>query len=195
MSLPAYRAAWLAEIRASAPACEERRPQTRKPWSTGTISEAACLYLRALVDAVQPRVCIEIGTFIGTSALVLAATGARVFTCDKDNAAFPSHGLIAAYQKTASTEMLAELARQRVVADLWFFDGRIDDRDLDAIQVLSHPRTVYAFDDYEGRAKGMINVGKLRPRLSAYRLIAPPSEVYGLASRTTIAVLAPRGAL
>ncbi len=176
--------AWLHEIRANAVACEARRPHTRKPSKTGTINEASCLYLRALVDVLTPAVVVEIGTFIGTSALMLAAAGAHVYTCDKDNAAMTSTDAVTCYQKTTSTNMLLDLVSRGLVADLFFFDGRIQDDDLALIGALSYARTVYAFDDYLGREKGVINVGKLRPQLRGYRLIDPPAK-------TTIALIVP----
>jgi predicted O-methyltransferase YrrM len=188
--LVAIQSAWIDEIRAQAVACEARRPFTRKPVSTGTISEAACLYLRIVCERVRPIVAVEIGTFIGTSALVLASVAARVYTCDKDNDAMPSTERITCYPQTSSTIMLAELAQQGIKADLFFFDGRIQDADLPLIVALATPRAVFAFDDYEGHEKGVVNVQKLRPYVSpAYRLIEPPIDVDGLPSRTTIALL------
>lgn len=180
---------WLPQIRAQAVECEARRPFTRKPSKTGTISEAACLYLRAIVDAIRPNMVVEIGTFIGTSTLVLASTGATVFTCDKDNDVLPTTDQIKAFGKTASTEMLRRLNVLRI--DLWFFDGRIQDDDLPFIRDYSSTRTVFAFDDYEGHEKGVINTRRLQPLFPTHRLIAPPTSVAGLSSRTTIAVLAP----
>lgn len=190
---PELAAEWLVEIRRNAVTCEARRPFTRKPGKTGTISEAASLYLRAIVDAVQPRVCIEIGTFIGTSTMVLASTGAHVFTCDKDNDVFKSQGTIVAYGRCPSTSMLDAIAGG-TVADLWFFDGRIQVEDLSLVQQLSHAKTVYAFDDYEGNEKGVINVERLRLWLpSHYALVPPPARVMDLESATTIALLVPNG--
>lgn len=186
------RREWLEHIRAQAIECEARRPQTRKPRTTGTISEAACLYLRAIVDVVGPSVCAEIGTFIGTSALVLASTGARVYTCDKDNDVLPASDGITPFGKTTSTTMLRSLVQRQSSVDLWFFDGRIQAEDLPLIAELSHRRTVYAFDDYEGREKGVINAERLKPRLQkGYRLIPPPARVLNLESTTTIALLVP----
>lgn len=192
MKLPAYRPEWLQAIRAQAPYCEALRPYTRKPKATGTISEAAALYLWAVVEAVKPRVCVEVGTFIGTSALVLASSGATVYTCDKDNHAFKGTDTIVAYGKTSSTAMLADLSsKPSCSVDLWFFDGRIQADDLPMIAALSSPTSVYAFDDYEGKSKGVVNVGHLAPQLPAHRVVAPPRAVYGLASQTSIALLVP----
>jgi hypothetical protein len=188
----AEQPSWLDEIRQHAPACEALRPLTRKPKSTGTISEAACLCLRAVVARVRPSVCVEIGTFIGTSALVLAAAGACVFTCDKDNGAFESQGTITAYGRTRSTTMLDDLVRQRVRGDLLFFDGRIQMEDLPLLAEIATPHAVYAFDDYEGHEKGVMNVARLRPQLPrGYQLVEPTGAVPGADGRSTIALLVP----
>lgn len=192
--LSQIRPAWLEAIRAQAVECEARRPRTRKPSKTGTISEAACVYLRAIVEAVRPSVCVEVGTFIGTSALVLASTLARVHTCDKDNDALPASDAITPFGRTTSTAMLRALVEQQSSVDLWFFDGRIQAEDLPLIRALSHGRSVYTFDDYEGREKGVVNVNRLRLHLpSGYTLIPPPARVLDLPSCTTIAALVPKG--
>lgn len=193
--LSCIRHEWLETIRVQAIECEARRQFTRKPKTTGTISEAACLYLRAIVDAVQPATVVEVGTFIGTSALVLASTGAVVHTCDKDNDAFHSQGRIIAYGKTSSTDMLRTfVGRTDVTVNLWFFDGRIQDEDLPWIEDFSDERTVYAFDDFEYREKGVINATRLHRYVPNHSLIVPPTRVLDLPTRTTIAVLVPPGA-
>jgi predicted O-methyltransferase YrrM len=190
----AFDARWLAEIRSNAVACAARRPFCRKPDKTGTISEAACLYLRALVHEVRPTTCIEIGTFIGTSALVLAAAGAHVYTCDKHNDVFPSSDRITCYGKQTSTEMLTALAAAGVQAELVFLDGRVQDEDLPLLARVTTPRTVYALDDYEPGQKGVANAQKLLRQLpDGYTLWTPPASVLDLPSTTTIAVLLPGG--
>ena len=59
------------------------------------------------------------------------------------------------------------------------------------IAALSNEGAVYAFDDYEGKAKGVVNVNKLQPQLKGYALITPPADVARLDSSTTIACLVP----
>lgn len=184
---------WLAQIRATLASCERRRQNTRKPKTTGTLSEAACLCLKALTVRAAPTACVEIGTFIGTSALVMASEGACVYTCDRDNAAFASHPPVVCFQKTTSTTMLRSLLRLGVQAQQFFFDGRIQVEDIALITALSAPGAIYAFDDFEGREKGVINVDRLRPALQGYRLEPPAGPIPGLAGRSTIAALVPRG--
>jgi hypothetical protein len=186
-TLAAVRPDWLQEIRAHAAQAEARRALAR--YDTGTISEAACVYLRALTERFRPKVAIEIGTFIGTSALAMRAD--RIYTCDKSNDCGPKEKRIVCHPYTGSTRMLAALVDRGVRADFFFFDGRIKDADEAMILALSTPETVYAFDDYEGREKGVLNVERLTPYLPHHTLVPPPADVLSLPSKTTIAVLVP----
>lgn len=187
---PEVAAAWLAEIRQHAITAERRRRLAK--YDTGTISEAACLYLRAVTEYYQTKIAIEIGTFIGTSALAMRAD--RVYTCDKSNDCGPRAGHIICHPYTSSTRMLSGLALRGVRADFFFFDGRIKWPDIDPIRELSTPSAVYAFDDYEGEEKGVVNVERLRPYLPRhYALVPPPTRVLDLESTTTIALLVPNG--
>lgn len=178
---------WLTQIRANAIECEARRPLAK--YNTGTISEAACLYLRALTEKVKPAVAVEIGTFIGSSAMAIKA--GHLYTCDKSNDCLPSSKRITTFGYTRSTKMLKALVARGVKADFFFVDGRIQDADEGLIMALSTPLTVYAFDDYEGLEKGVLNVDRLRPLLPTHQLIQPPPDVPGATGMTTIAVLMP----
>jgi hypothetical protein len=140
----------------------------------------------------KPRVAIEVGTFIGTSAMAIQAD--RVYTCDKSNDCGPRDQRIVCYPFTSSTRMLIDLLRKGIRAEFFFFDGRIKEKDLDLILELSAPGAFYAFDDYEGEEKGVINVGRLGPRLPAhYQLVPPPGVIAGAEGATTIALLVPNG--
>lgn len=142
-------------------------------YKTGSINLSAMHTLAALSLYYQPMVTIEIGTFIGRSACMLATYG-KVYTCDKDNDCFPGSDHIQCFGKTNSTDMLKQL---KDPADLFFFDGRIQDADLEHIYRLSNPRTVYAFDDFEGVEKGVANVIKLSRVFDNYILIAPQNGI------------------
>jgi hypothetical protein len=179
---------WLSEARASIALAETRRPLAR--YNTGAVSEAACVYLRALTERFKPVIAVEVGTFIGTSAMAMAGAG-HIFTCDKSNDCVAPTKRITTHPYTGSTRMLSELVRRGLAVDFFFFDGRIKDPDLRLIADLSTPNTVYAFDDFDGHEKGVINWGKLSPQLPAHLLIPPPIDVCGLEAKTTIAVMVP----
>ncbi len=181
----------LAEIRQNALLCECRR--VAADYDTGTIPEASAVVLQALCAWYRPAVIAEIGTFIGTSAMAMlgASSVKRIHTCDSRNDCGPAIKAITTYPRTRSTAMLARLVTLREKVDLFFFDGRIKPPDVPLIQQLSTPKTVYAFDDYEGEEKGVVNARVLQPIYPTHRLHEPPADVWGLPSRSTVAVLAP----
>ena len=161
--------------------CATLRPATNT--KTGTMSEPSCAVLYALGSLVMPKVAVEIGTFVGTSARVLGVWADQVYTCDKDNDLFYWHG-ITTYPLKTSTDMLADLVGKRVKADLFFFDGRIQMEDLPLIDLLSHDNTLYAFDDYIGGEKGVVNMARLSP-------CKPRHTIVPAYPGTTIAALVP----
>lgn len=182
---------WLVAIRLNAQLCEARRPLA--DYNTGTIPEAAAVCLRAICEWYRPEVIAEVGTFIGTSALAMKGCDSvrRIHTCDSRNACGPSLKAITTYSKTRSTAMFSRMVALGQLVDLFFFDGRIKPDDEKLIIALSKPGTVYVFDDYEGEKKGVINARILQPIFSTHRLHEPAADVWGLPSRSTIAVLAP----
>ena len=177
--------------------CERLRPLAT--YNTGSISEAAGVYLYLLCERFRPRTIVEIGTFIGKSArsMTILCDGLEMlYTCDMNNDCIPSTPLITCHPKTISTQMLGGLVEKGVKADFFFFDGRIQVPDLALILRLSHPNTVYAFDDYEylnGKMmKGVANIMMLHPYLKEHVLVSPPAKVGDLDSKTSIAVLVPK---
>lgn len=161
-------------------------------YNTGSIPEESAVALRAFALWLAPEIVIEVGTFIGFSTeALLAPCVKRIYTCDKDNDCLKPTKRITCYPKTRSTQMLRALAESGVKADLFFFDGRIQDEDLSLIAKLSKPFTAYLFDDFVGQEKGVINVDKLAPQLPDHVLLAPdpPETIYGM----SIAALLPRG--
>lgn len=186
-TLAAVRPTWLPEIDQVIEQAEARR--SRAQYDTGTISRAACLYVRALSVRVRPRIAVEIGTFIGSSTFSMQA--GHLYTCDKSNDCVPSSRTVTCYPFHSSTKMLRALANRGVLVDFFFIDGRLREGDEDLLWRLSTRRTVYAFDDYEGHEKGVINVDRVHPSVPTHHLIPPPPTVLDLTGQTTIAVLWP----
>ena len=178
----------VAELREQADACEQLREKAT--YKTGTISLAAAVYLRTLTERYQPKILVEIGTFIGTSTLAMKAE--QIFTCDYNNDCLRSTPSIWCFPKHLSTSMLGYLVEKAMKVDFFFFDGRIQGPDLALILRLSHPMTIYAFDDYEKKEKGVVNVAMLLPYLRGYTFVAPPAKIGDLDSTTSIALLVPK---
>lgn len=162
--------------------CESLRAKAQ--FNTGTVSDASCVYLRELTEALKPKVIVEIGTFIGKSTLSMK--GGHIYTVDMSNDCLPSSENITTNPGMSSTQFLNELwTKKKLLVDFFFFDGRIQMMDIPLILSMSHPKTVYAFDDYEMTEryeKGAINVMLMSPLLPRHTLVQPPHG-------TTIALL------
>lgn len=167
---------------------EARRIKARK--DTGTVSEAAALLLRALTTALTPKIAVEVGTFIGTSADAIQA--GHLYTCDTHNDCVESTPHRTCFPFWRSTQMLMKLHQRQMLVDFFFFDGRIQEDDLPMIHDMRRSHTVFAFDDFVGGEKGVVNVRRLKPWLPMHELVEPPKHVLDLTTTTTIALLIPR---
>jgi hypothetical protein len=180
---------WVDGMAKLAEAAEGRRGLAR--YNTGSVNQDAMLLLRAIVEVQKPEVVIEVGTFIGSSALAmqsgLVQWNGELYTCDKSNDCLPPGPGWTCYPYTPSTDMLADLVGKGIKADLFFFDGRIQPPDLPLILHASRPGTIYAFDDYVGREKGVVNVELLSKVLPNHVLVKPWWK-----DTVTIAVLVPK---
>lgn len=177
--------------------------RTKADYNTGSISFAAAWCLYSIIRYFAPKRVIEIGTFIGKSAVsILAAMDDRgiageIFTCDNSNSiVIPWQGTsrINQFPKCASTDMLKQLSG---TFDFVFLDGRLQQADLPLLDKLITPSTIVCMDDFEGIEKGVANVmvlGSL-PKLRNHFLIYPASESLlrhrGFVSHSLIAIFLP----
>jgi hypothetical protein len=179
-------------------------------YKTGSIPLATAVWLYALAKHIKPIRAFEVGTFIGKSTLAIAEgmDGGVLFTCDASNEApesltsenQESSTIIECHPKTTSTSMFTKIAaasddEHASEGDLFFFDGRIQGEDMALITHLSHDKTIYAFDDFEGTEKGVANVAQFSRK--AHALIYPPAPEllapFGVVDRSTLALLVPVG--
>ncbi len=144
--------------------CETTRSLAN--FNTGSIGFETWILLRAISRAHAPKVTVEVGTFIGKSTRAFMSE--KIYTCDKDNDCLRGDERITTYPKKGSTEMLTDLLAKGVKADMFFFDGRIQPPDFAMILRMSHPKTIYVFDDHDKGAKGVINADYLEPLLKGY---------------------------
>jgi hypothetical protein len=170
------------DILADIAVCEPRR--ARAKYNTGTVPIETSVLLRAVCRYYRPEVVVEVGTFIGTSTQALRASRV-IYTCDRDNDCVPSTERVLTHPFRTSTEMLREIQEP---VDLFFFDGRIQDADIPEILRLSHPRTVFVFDDCNGNEKGVINVARLAGHFRQYMVVAPYGPFKG---RSTLGAMLP----
>lgn len=169
-------------------------------YQTGSIPFSTALWLALLARHLKPARVFEVGTFIGksTAALAIGMDGGQIWTCDSSNPApewiederHDLQTIISVNPHTGSTKALLDLPEEPKI-DLFFFDGRVMDEDVDLVAKRSHPGTVYAFDDFEGIEKGVANISKLRHAglVTIYPPAIAPHPL--VADRSTLALLVP----
>ena len=177
-------------------------------FNTGSITLATAWTLYSISCHFHPTYVLEIGTFIGKSALSMAlgsddaSVETEVHTCDKsNNITLPtlSRSRIIQYQKQSSTEMLSKIKNDRndVQFDMLHADGKIVDDDFDLLRKMLSDDAVIVLDDFDENKKGVKNFTNLRDKglLDNYVLIGPPSDVLlkelGFIDGSTTALLVP----
>lgn len=153
---------------------ERRRAQAK--YNTGTITLPQMTQLSCIACTHRPSTIVEIGTFIGNSAMAFqhGYPASVIHTCDRSNDCLASTETLRTYPGYESTKLLAHLLDSQVKADFFFFDGRIQPNDLDMIRDLSHPNTLYLFDDYRGMEKGIVNARILGTLFPKSRVLLEP---------------------
>lgn len=192
---------WMADAQRIALDADTRR--VRADYDTGSILPFEAYMLRALADHLAAQVAIEVGTFIGTSTMALAAASSvhAVYTCDVSNDCLGHRPKVTSFPKVRSTEMFRRLVALGVCADLCFFDGVLEEQDIALLAALCHPRTVFAVHDYNFGPKIRKNGAReTMPRkgIGNARLLQqkwPTLTVVEPLPGTTLALLVPEGHL
>lgn len=165
--------------------------RAKATYNTGSVPMETALQLRAICEYYQPKVIAEVGTFIGMSTLALKASDV-LCTCDVSNDCFPAQRNIRVHPKTGSTAMLQQMFNDGYAnnVDLFFFDGRLLPEDISLIESLSHPRTIYLFDDCgpQEHTKGLDNIAKIKSLLESHVFAAPNAN---FKDRSTLGALLP----
>lgn len=178
-------------------------------YKTGSISTAAQWALFSLAYQWQPQLVLEVGTYIGKSAVAMAlgADAARIdceiHTCDASNTFdLPtcSTARIVQYPGSPSTQMLTEMVEDGFAGkvQLMHIDGRLGKEDIALMSKLAAPDAIIALDDFEGIEKGVANLFNLRAAkaFSDHFAFYPPSEnllrQLGFWDRCTTSVLVSR---
>lgn len=168
------------------PICEARRGKAA--FNTGSVPFETSVFLRAICRFYRPQVIAEIGTFIGTSTHALMASRV-IYTCDHSNDCLPASDTIVTHPLTSSTNMLAEIQEP---VDLFFFDGRIQPDDVAHLRRLSHPGTIYVFDDCVEKRKGLANMQIILKEIAPNALMILPYEPF-LPRGSSLGIIVPTG--
>lgn len=171
------------------------------PTQTGSISKLSAELIWLLARYFEPTSIAEVGTFIGRSTLSLYKGAGEalefIATCDYsyDSWRAPdddAKAKIRYFGKTSSRTMFEALVSEGKKIELFLLDGRISKEELDLVEKLLTPQSVFIIDDFEGIEKGVVNALYLRERFSELLLLIPDSDFKnGWNESHSLAVLVP----
>ncbi len=155
------------------------------------IADYKILYL--LVRVYKPKVIFEIGTWIGTSAMIMAeamranGTGGKIYTCDHNHyyALDDSYSDIIVPINAFSAEALDQIPEDTKI-DFVFADGELTFRTISKLKPLLTTEAIIATHDYTPPDdKGVLNVVRMQlSSMFTYHIFLPQST-----SQSSIAVL------
>ena len=181
---------------------------SKMDFQTGSVSILSGITLYMLTKYFQPKKVFEVGTFIGRSTVSMAlgisqyCDNGTIYTCDKDNDFYLNElklGCeIQGMGKTLSTDALRKVCEKEDRIDLFYFDGRLQESDLQYVAQLSGEDTIIIVDDFEGIEKGVINCALLKncSPFRSYFLVYPCPKGFldflnSYGSRSMTALLVP----
>jgi len=134
-----------------------------------TVDDAQILY--DYVKENDIKVVLELGTWFGTSAYVMALAGAHVITCDKNNVFVEYEPLVdkVSYFNMLSTEFLKQ---NKGKFDFVFADASLKAADPKMIKKAFSGPIRFATHDYTDGKKGVRNINKMRDVCGKTRLTA-----------------------
>lgn len=127
-------------------------------------AEALC----SIIHKNRVEKVFEIGTWFGTSALIMAAARAKVWTCDAKNYYVGDHPEVRFYQGMSSKILRYQLKGMKF--DMVFVDGRMKHDDC---QRISRICRIFAVHDYEKNKKGQRNMREMKKRWPRAKLHKP----------------------
>jgi len=126
--------------------------------NSGAIGECDVAAIMSLMKKYQPKTIIEIGTWFGTSAMVMdkACSGsAEIYTCDKNNV-YVYDSKRVHYYNNGSGNFLSKMKKAGVVADFAFVDGLIVEDVKKLLRRMSKEGVIF-LHDYKKPLKGYRN--------------------------------------
>lgn len=126
--------------------------------------EDAC-FIYKITTLLKPKTVIEIGTWFGTSASIIAsASDCTIHTCDKNNVYELDNKSIIFYNMKSS-KFLKKIIKKNIVADMCFIDANLKDNDPEML-IKAVPNGVFIVHDYVPGEKGaravryLLNTGR-----------------------------------
>ena len=137
---------------------------------SGAINQKDAEVLYNLVQKYKPKKIFEIGTWFGTSALIMATAmewDGEIHTCDVKDYYVVDHPKIK-YYHVKSSKALRQLKGMKF--DMVFMDGRFKNDDCRRISRICK---IFVTHDYDKGEKGVRNIREMKKRWPDAKLIKP----------------------
>jgi len=120
--------------------------------NSGAIRDYEAIFLYKIVKYFNAKKILEIGTWFGTSASVMAEYADAVYTCDKHDVYVADNPKVK-YSNEYSTSFIKRLKHDGQKFDLVFADGKVDMEDAKRIVSMMN-KFVFVTHDYAKGQKG-----------------------------------------
>jgi predicted O-methyltransferase YrrM len=165
---------------------------------SGTISVSDAKLLYCLFRYYQPKNVFEIGTWIGSSSLVMAKALKRngtgcIYTCDINSyyALSQEYDDVIIRINTTSSEAIAQIPNDQKI-DFVFIDGSLDQETIDKLLPRLSDHCIIALHDFIIPEKGVHNACQLLLASKfSYSLLQPTPLHHPFDIRSSIALLLP----
>jgi len=171
--------------------------------AAGTINREDCRILYLLVRYYKPTIIFEIGTWIGTSAMVMAEAmrknnnGGKIYTCDANNYySLPGdYSDIISPITAYSDKALKQLPKDTTI-DFLFADGELTFATISQLKAKLNEKSIITTHDYIlPDDKGVLNAVRMQLKMFfQYTLITPTynNNVPDKLNESLIAILVPK---
>ena len=133
--------------------------------NSGAINLKDAVALNSIIRKWDVKTVFEIGTWFGTSAMIMASAGAKVRTCDSSNY-YVGESEDVKYYNGMSNKILRRLKGMKF--DMVFIDGRFKNDDCTRISRICK---IFFTHDYEKGKKGQRNIREMKKRWHGAKFI------------------------
>jgi len=142
--------------------------------NSGSITEEDVVVLHGLVQQYKPKTILEIGTWFGTSAMVMEKAmdgNVKIYTCDKHKVyVYESANVI--YKNMWSYDFMKWLKPQQVIFDFAFIDARMQGDEKTLLNMMSSEAAIF-IHDFAKDMKGWKNVRAFQKLIPEIHVLSP----------------------
>jgi len=147
-----------------------------KDIETRAIPEEDFEVLESLIKKYNPKIILEVGTWIGTSAMAMdmISNGAKIYTCDEHNMCVYESPNVTFYHCSGKS-VLAIMPRRNIQPDFIFIDAGMR-KYIPSVLAAMTKDFVFVVHDYVQGSKGWRNMEALKKLVKNITIIKPSEK-------------------